>query len=90
MQYLFCRMSLVHDEDPPPTIVAGQYFCLTGRRITGKPGQNAVLDGRCPVHPRGCAALRAAQAADVDPPPRCRGREASATTIDYTISAYLP
>ena len=38
----------------------------------------------------GCAALRATQSADVDPPPRCRGREASATTSDYAISAYLP
>jgi hypothetical protein len=62
---------------------------LTGRRITGEPGQNAILDGRSPVHPRGGAALRAAQPADGNPPPRGRGREASATTFAFSGAVFL-
>jgi len=37
---------------------------LTGRRISLKGGKAGGFDGRCRLDPRGCAALRAAQAAD--------------------------
>ena len=72
------------DETTQPDFLS---VAITGRRITGEPGQNAVLDGRCPVDPRGCAALRAVQPADRNPPPRCRGREASATTLSISGDA---
>ena len=37
---------------------------LTGRRISREGGKAEGFDGRCRLDPRGCAALRAAQAAD--------------------------
>ena len=61
--------------------MSGGVGCLTGRRISREGGKAEGFDGRCRLDPRGCAALRAAQAADAYPPPRCRGREVSATTI---------
>ena len=37
---------------------------ITGRRISREGGKAEGFDGRCRLDPRGCAALRAAQAAD--------------------------
>ena len=63
---------------------------LTGRRISRDGRESRRLFRPESASSAGCAARSAKQPADVYPPPRCRGREASATTNDYTVSTYLP
>jgi len=52
---------------------------LTGRRISREGGKAAGFSARSRLDPRGCAALRAAQAADAIRRP-----------VDYAVSAQLP